>query len=168
MTTTIKHSLPSGPVHGWQKNLVLFGILAGGLAKLFGGLLHVQQIVHDLKRQPHRLSVTGQGFVLLVGSTGAQGAHAKTGPKQSPGLGSMNRLQQFRFRRLAFPLQIVDLAGDSDIQGGSTLAQLSMQRHFEPLLKGLFNSADVAYYLLVILFFIGFTIRRMDAIRLQH
>ena len=65
-------------------------------------------------------------------------------------------------------LWIVDLAGDSDIQGGSTLAQLSMQRHFEPLLKGLFNSADVAYYLLVILFFIGFTIRRMDAIRLQH
>ena len=65
-------------------------------------------------------------------------------------------------------LWIVDLAGDSDIRGGSTLAQLSMQRHFEPLLRGLFNSADVAYYLLVILFFIGFTIRRMDAIRLQH
>jgi ABC-2 type transport system permease protein len=65
-------------------------------------------------------------------------------------------------------LWIVDLAGDSDIRGGSTLAQLSMQRHFEPLLKGLFNSADVAYYLLVIILFIGFTIRRMDAIRLQH
>ena len=65
-------------------------------------------------------------------------------------------------------LWIVDLAGDSDIRGGSTLAQLSMQRHLEPLLRGLFNSADVAYYLLVILFFIGFTIRRMDAIRLQH
>ena len=65
-------------------------------------------------------------------------------------------------------LWIVDLAGDSDIRGGSALAQLSMQRHFEPLLKGLFNSADVAYYLLVIILFIGFTIRRMDAIRLQH
>jgi len=65
-------------------------------------------------------------------------------------------------------LWIVDLAGDSGIRGGSTLAQLSMQRHFEPLLKGLFNSADVAYYLLVIIFFTGFTIRRMDAIRLQH
>jgi ABC-2 type transport system permease protein len=65
-------------------------------------------------------------------------------------------------------LWIVDLAGDSDIRGGSTLAQLSMQRHYEPLLKGLFNSADVAYYLLVIILFIGFTIRRMDAIRLQH
>ena len=65
-------------------------------------------------------------------------------------------------------LWIVDLAGDSDIRGGSVLAQLSMQRHFEPLLKGLFNSADVAYYLLVIILFTGFTIRRMDAIRLQH
>jgi len=65
-------------------------------------------------------------------------------------------------------LWIVDLAGDSDIRGGSTLAQLSMQRHYEPLLKGLLNSTDVAYYLLVILLFTGFTIRRMDAIRLQH
>ena len=65
-------------------------------------------------------------------------------------------------------LWIVDMAGDSDIRGGSTLAQLSMQRHYEPLLKGLLNSTDVAYYLLVILLFTGFTIRRMDAIRLQH
>jgi ABC-2 type transport system permease protein len=65
-------------------------------------------------------------------------------------------------------LWIVDWAGDSDIRGGSALAQLSMLRHYEPLLKGLFNSADVAYYLLVILLFTGFTIRRMDAARLQH
>jgi ABC-2 type transport system permease protein len=43
-----------------------------------------------------------------------------------------------------------------------------MLRHYEPLLKGLFNSTDVAYYLLIITLFIGFTIRRMDATRLQH
>ena len=52
--------------------------------------------------------------------------------------------------------------------GSSMLAQLSMLRHYEPLLKGLFNSTDVAYYLLIILLFTGFTIRRMDASRLQH
>lgn len=65
-------------------------------------------------------------------------------------------------------LWIVDWAGTTEAAGSSTLAQLSMLRHYEPLLKGFFNSADVAYYLLIILLFIGFTIRRMDASRLQH
>jgi ABC-2 type transport system permease protein len=65
-------------------------------------------------------------------------------------------------------LWIIDWAGNTDTGGSNTLAQLSMLRHYEPLLKGLFNSADVAYYLLVIALFIGFTIRRMDATRLQH
>ena len=65
-------------------------------------------------------------------------------------------------------LWIVDWAGNSEATGSSALAQLSMLRHYEPLLKGLFSSADVAYYLLVILLFTGFTIRRMDASRLQH
>ena len=65
-------------------------------------------------------------------------------------------------------LWIVDWAGTTEAAGSSTLAQLSMLRHYEPLLKGLFNSTDVAYYLLIILLFIGFTIRRMDASRLQH
>ena len=57
-------------------------------------------------------------------------------------------------------LWIVDWAGTTEAAGSSTLAQLSMLRHYEPLLKGLFNSTDVAYYLLIILLFTGFTIRR--------
>jgi ABC-2 type transport system permease protein len=64
-------------------------------------------------------------------------------------------------------LWIIDWAGNTN-GDSNTLAQLSMLRHYEPLLKGLFNSADVAYYLLVVALFIGFTIRRMDATRLQH
>ena len=64
-------------------------------------------------------------------------------------------------------LWIIDWAGNTT-GDSNTLAQLSMLRHYEPLLKGLFNSADVAYYLLIIALFIGFTIRRMDATRLQH
>lgn len=47
------------------------------------------------------------------------------------------------------------------------LAWLSMLSHYEPLLKGLFNSADVSYYLLTIVLFLGFTIRRLDAMRIQ-
>ena len=65
-------------------------------------------------------------------------------------------------------LWIIDWAGNRQMEEESNaLAELSMLRHYEPLLKGLFNSADVAYYLLVILLFIGFSIRRLDATRLQ-
>ena len=65
-------------------------------------------------------------------------------------------------------LWIIDWAGNRQMEESSVLAELSMLRHYEPLLKGLFNSADVAYYLLFILLFIGFSIRRLDAHRLQH
>jgi len=64
-------------------------------------------------------------------------------------------------------LWIIDWAGNSN-GDSNTLAQLSMLRHYEPLLKGLLNSTDIAYYLLVVALFTGFTIRRMDATRLQH
>jgi ABC-2 type transport system permease protein len=65
-------------------------------------------------------------------------------------------------------LWILDQGGGTREGTGSLMSYLSMLRHYEPLLKGLFNSADVAYYLLVITLFTGFTIRRMDATRLQH
>jgi ABC-2 type transport system permease protein len=65
-------------------------------------------------------------------------------------------------------LWILDWAGNSGTDAVSLMAQLSMLRHYEPMLKGLFNSADVAYYLLVVVLFLGFSIRRLDADRLQH
>ena len=65
-------------------------------------------------------------------------------------------------------LWIIDWAGNAGSHAGNLLAQLSMLRHYEPLLQGLFNSADVAYYQLIIILFLGFTIRRLDADRLQH
>ena len=64
-------------------------------------------------------------------------------------------------------LWIIDWAGKSRLDGDNALAYLSMLRHYEPLLKGLFNSTDVVYYLLLIVLFIGSSIRRLDATRLQ-
>jgi ABC-2 type transport system permease protein len=49
----------------------------------------------------------------------------------------------------------------------NVLGYLSMLTHYEPLLKGLINSTDVIYYLLTTVLFLGFTIRRLDAMRLQ-
>jgi ABC-2 type transport system permease protein len=65
-------------------------------------------------------------------------------------------------------LWIVDWAGNTQADTTSLMSYLSMLRHYEPLLKGLFNSTDVAYYLLAIILFLGFSIRRLDADRLQH
>jgi len=65
-------------------------------------------------------------------------------------------------------LWIIDWAGNSEGRESGLFAYLSMQRHYETLLKGLFNSTDVAYYLLVIVLFLGLSIRRLDADRLSH
>jgi ABC-2 type transport system permease protein len=65
-------------------------------------------------------------------------------------------------------LWIIDWAGNSGVQVSGLLHYLSLLRHYESLLKGLFNSADIIYYLLFILGFVGLSIRRLDAYRLSH
>ncbi len=45
---------------------------------------------------------------------------------------------------------------------------LSILSHHQPLLEGVFNSSDVSYFLLIMLLFIGLTIRQLDGDRLQH
>lgn len=65
-------------------------------------------------------------------------------------------------------LWIIDWAGNSGANVSGLFAYLSMLRHYETLLKGLFHSTDVLYYLLVIVMFLGLSIRRLDADRLQH
>jgi ABC-2 type transport system permease protein len=51
---------------------------------------------------------------------------------------------------------------------GGVLTYLSMLRHYEALLKGVFNSTDLIYYGLVITGFVVLSIRRLDSYRLQH
>ena len=51
---------------------------------------------------------------------------------------------------------------------GGLLDYFSILRHYESLLKGVFNSSDVIYYLLFIATFIVLSIRHLDADRLQH
>ena len=65
-------------------------------------------------------------------------------------------------------LWIIDWVGDSLEQGQSVVSYLSLLKHHQPLLEGVFKSTDVSYYLLIMLLFIGLTIRRLDADRLQH
>jgi len=65
-------------------------------------------------------------------------------------------------------LWILDWAGSSGMPDSGLLGYLSVLHHYEPLLKGLFSSVDVVYYLLITVLFLGFSIRRLDADRLQH
>ncbi len=62
-------------------------------------------------------------------------------------------------------LWIINWASNSDPNG--VLAYLSMLHHLQPLLRGVVNSADIAYFLLFILSFLVLAIRRLDADRLQ-
>ncbi|HEB93785.1 MAG TPA: ABC transporter permease [Gammaproteobacteria bacterium] len=48
------------------------------------------------------------------------------------------------------------------------LDYLSLMSHFQPLLRGIFSSTDIAYYLLLIGTFLVLSIRRLDTDRLQH
>jgi len=63
-------------------------------------------------------------------------------------------------------LWIIEWTGKAEANA-TVFAYLSLQHHYEALLKGLFNSSDVLYYLLFIATFLTLSIRRLDADRLQ-
>ena len=65
-----------------------------------------------------------------------------------------------------FFLWIINAAGSNASEGTATVfAYLSLLNHYNNLLGGMFNSADVVYYLLVSVFFIVLSIWRLDAER---
>jgi len=66
-------------------------------------------------------------------------------------------------------LWVLDWGGSSaDVSAGAgIMGYLSLVRHYEALLKGVFNSADIVYYLLFIVTFLVLGIRRLGADRLQ-
>jgi ABC-2 type transport system permease protein len=66
-------------------------------------------------------------------------------------------------------LWLIDWAGDTGGgEASAVLSYLSMLRHYESLLKGIFSSHDVIYYVLFSMVFLVLGIRRLDAQRLQQ
>jgi len=65
-------------------------------------------------------------------------------------------------------LWVLNLAGSTGSEGGGVLSYLSLLSHYQPLLKGIFSSTDIIYYLLVISSCLVLSVRRLDADRLQH
>lgn len=65
-------------------------------------------------------------------------------------------------------LWVLNMAGSTGSEGAGVLSYLSLLSHYQPLLKGIFSSTDVVYYLLLIVGCLTLSVRRLDADRLQH
>ncbi len=63
-------------------------------------------------------------------------------------------------------LWMIDWLGDTVEDGQTVVAYLSLLRHHQSLLEGVFNTGDVAYYLLLIIAFLVLTVRQLDRERL--
>ena len=100
------------------------------------------------------------GLILLAGSFAAAGLYLSALTTQ-PVLAAVATLG------LLLLLWVVDAAGIGQKTLGSLFAYLSLPRHYDALLLGLFNSADIAYYLLFIAAFLVLAIRRLDDARLR-
>ncbi|MEK6772186.1 MAG: ABC transporter permease subunit [Pseudomonadota bacterium] len=55
---------------------------------------------------------------------------------------------------------------DVSVQGTGLVAYLSLFNHYQPFLQGVFDTADAAYHLLLIVTFLTLSVRRLDADRL--
>ena len=143
------------------------------LGKFFGVMAFLLIMVAMIVLMPLSLLLGGSldmgmllagvlGLVLLLGSFAAVGLFMSTLTDQP----TIAAVSSFGVLLL---LWIIDWAGSNNVGEASELfAYLSLLRHFESLLKGVFDSADVIYYLLFVVLFLGLSIRRLDADRLQH
>lgn len=102
------------------------------------------------------------GLLLMVGSFASAGLFLSTLTAQ-PTIAGVSTFG------LLLLLWILNWAGTTENEGaGGLFAYLSLLPHFDALLKGAFNTADVVYYLLFITTFLALGIRRLDAERLQY
>ena len=63
-------------------------------------------------------------------------------------------------------LWMIDWIGDTVGDGQTVVAYLSLLRHHQNLLEGIFDTGDIAYYLLLIITFLVLTVRQLDRERL--
>ncbi len=123
--------------------LVLIALMP--LALLLGGTLDFGQFAAGVL-----------GLALLMASFAAVGLYVST-LTHHPGIAAVGSFG------ILLLLSIVDWSGASGL-----FSYLSLARHYEALLKGVFNSSDVVYYLLLIVTFLILAVRRLDGERLQR
>lgn len=111
------------------------------------------------------LGMIASGFIalfLLLASFTATGIYMSTITSQ-PTIAAVSTFG------LLLMFWIIDWAVSINSEQTSQIAQyLSMLKHYQPLINGIFKSSDVIYYFLFILTFLVLSIRRLHADRLQH
>lgn len=60
-------------------------------------------------------------------------------------------------------LWVIDWVGDAS--GDGILSYLSIIKHQQPMIDGIFNTTDIAYYIIIILLFLTLNIQKLDADR---
>lgn len=99
------------------------------------------------------------GLWLLLGSFGAAGLYFSTLTAQ-PALAAVGSFGLLLFFYLA------DLATESGQASAQSLFRhLSLAQHLEPLLRGLFSTGDVAYFLVLTGLFLALSVWKLDADR---
>jgi ABC-2 type transport system permease protein len=116
------------------------------LSLLFGGTLDFGQIASSLI-----------GIVLFIGALVALGLYIST-LTAHPTVAAISTFAVFLL------LWMFELAGNAGEQN-SVLNYLAIIKHYQPLIKGLFSTADVVYYVLFIALFLILSIQRLDAER---
>ena len=99
------------------------------------------------------------GLLLLLGSFAAIGLYLSS-------LTNNQTIAAVSTFGVLLMLWIIDWIGNSVGNGQSILAWLSLLKHHQSMLEGVFDSSDIAYYLLLIGGFLGLTIRQLDRERL--
>jgi len=137
------------------------------LGKFFGLLLFVLILISMLMLMPLSLLVGTEldlgkllsiyiGMVLLLGSFSAIGLYLSS-------LTDNQTIAAVTTFGALLMLWIIEWNSDQPL-----FHYLSLLAHHQPLLEGIFSSTDVSYFLLIILLFLGLTIRQLDGDRLQH
>lgn len=132
--------------------LMLAMIALMPLSLLLGGTLDFGQLAAGLL-----------GLALLLAAFAAVGLYLST-LTAHPGVAAAGTFG------ILLLLWIIDWAGARVAADGDApvLAYLSMLRHYQALLSGVFDSSDVLYYLLFIVTFVVLSIRHLDADRLKN
>ena len=102
------------------------------------------------------------GLLLLVASFSAIGLFLSSLTKQ-PAIAAMTTFTSL------FLLWIIDWAGNSHAAGEQSglFNWLSLLRHFQGVLQGDIATSDLAYFIIVIGFFLALTVRHIDSERVS-
>lgn len=100
------------------------------------------------------------GLLLVMAACGAIGVYLSS-LTQQPAVAAVTTYGAL--------LMLLILRRTSSLSGGDSgvLGYLSLLEHYENMLKGMINSTDIVYYLLLVLLCLVFTIRQLDRMRLQ-